>query len=269
VVGTDPGAGNQISAGHHLYIEVSTGPSAVSIPKVAGDTPGKAVGILEKAGFKATTHGEHSSTVASGRVIGTDPSEGSKEPKGSAVKVLVSSGHKPVSIPSVADQTPVNATLTLSNAGFVVKEGQSQASNSVPAGDVIGTTPGMGQVEPYGSTVYLLVSTGPSTVTVPNLAGDRQSYAAGVLSRHHLTPHWSYQTTTDKAQNGRVINTNPPAFTTVNRGSTVTVFIGQYSAPTTTSTSTSTTTTTTTSSTTTTTTTPGPNGKPKRQPPPG
>jgi serine/threonine-protein kinase len=154
----------------------------------------------------------------------------------------------------VSGETLIQATLKLSNAGFNPVQA-SENSTSVAAGGVIGTNPPANSVEPYGSTVTVEVSLGPNTVNVPYVVGDRQATATGALTRHGLSPSVVNVPTTIRNDNGRVISTNPAGGTSVNKGSTVQVDIGVYSAPTTTSTSSTTSTTLPGSTTTTTTTT--------------
>jgi beta-lactam-binding protein with PASTA domain/tRNA A-37 threonylcarbamoyl transferase component Bud32 len=254
VVRTDPAAGAKIGSGARIVIEVSAGRGTVNVPTVAGDTPAKAVALLTHDGFTTATKPESSSSVAKGSVIGTKPAAGSKQAHGAKITVLVSTGHAAVKIPNVANQTVTKAVVTLSNAGFVPSQ-VNQASPTVPSGEVIGTTPPAGDVEAYRSKVVIDVSTGPSMVNVPYVNGFRQSYAAGVLTRHGLVPSFTDVPVSVRRQNGRVQSTNPLGGTQVNKGSTVLVTIGVYTAPTTTTTIAPTTTTTTTVPPTTTTTT--------------
>jgi serine/threonine-protein kinase len=97
-------------------------------------------------------------------VISTDPPGGSSVPKGSVVKLVISSGPAPAPIPNVVGQTAAAATSTLQAAGFTVVV-QNTASLDAQAGKVITQTPNAGATATAGSTVTITVGTGGVTTT--------------------------------------------------------------------------------------------------------
>jgi serine/threonine-protein kinase len=92
VISQSPAAGGQADKGSTVIITVSSGVAQVSVPSVAGDDLAGASATLGAAGFKVTSIQQSSTTVASGTVIGTNPSAGTQMAKGSTVQVIVSSG---------------------------------------------------------------------------------------------------------------------------------------------------------------------------------
>jgi beta-lactam-binding protein with PASTA domain len=86
------------------------------------------------------------------------------------IRILSPSGETatPIAIPEVAGTTVEAATANLTAAGFVV-ETRDVPDPEVAVGLVAGTDPVAGTELDQGSTVTLLVSTGPSAVDVPNL----------------------------------------------------------------------------------------------------
>lgn len=92
VISQSPAAGGQADKGSTVIITVSSGVAQVSVPSVAGDDLAGASATLGGAGFKVTSIQQSSTTVASGTVIGTNPSAGTQMAKGSTVQVIVSSG---------------------------------------------------------------------------------------------------------------------------------------------------------------------------------
>jgi serine/threonine-protein kinase len=60
-----------------------------------------------------------------------------------------------------------SASNQLGQAGFTVST-KSQANVTVPAGNVISTNPTAGTKAAKGSSVEILVSTGPATPTTPS-----------------------------------------------------------------------------------------------------
>jgi eukaryotic-like serine/threonine-protein kinase len=104
VISTTPGAGSSVGPHTSVTVTVSSGPTALVVPNVAGLSVADATAALKKAGFTAgTTSTEDSETVAAGLVVESSPAAGSSAPAGSAVNLSTSTGK--VDIPSVVGQT--------------------------------------------------------------------------------------------------------------------------------------------------------------------
>jgi beta-lactam-binding protein with PASTA domain len=126
-------------------------------------------------------------------------------------------------VPDVAGQSAVDATATLVEAGFDVAE-RAEPSDDVAEGVAIGTEPAAGTQVPAGSTVTLLVSTGPSTVEVPDVAGQPLDDAVAELEELGFTTSIEEQVS-DEVEEGLVISTNPLAGTQVAPGTQVVVVV--------------------------------------------
>jgi serine/threonine-protein kinase len=91
-------------------------------------------------------------------------------------------------------------------------------SETVPAGNVVGTDPPAGQPAPRDSQVTVHVSKGPQPVAVPNVVNMSVEQASQTLQASGLDAD---------VQNfapGRTVKSqNPPAGTQVNRGAKVTL----------------------------------------------
>lgn len=126
VVGQSPEGGKQ-PWGSKIAIVVSKGPEVVSVPSVAGMTPGDAKDELRAAGFDVDTTTEYSDTVEKGMVIGTTPTGGSEAADGSAVVIIVSAGpqYKELTMPDVRNMTVSAATAQLEGVGLIVHVQQS------------------------------------------------------------------------------------------------------------------------------------------------
>src|SRR5262249_39214776 len=173
---------------------------------------------------------------------------------GSTVKLTVSKGVGQVAVPNVNCLDVVSATSQLSAAGLNVKQAQ-EPSERVESGSVIRTDPGAGQTVVKGSTVTLVVSSGPPQVGVPMVVGLTESAARDALqAAGFLVAKSDIDVPFNSSQAGTVVTQNPPPGTPAPKGSTVSITVGKaLPAPTTTSTSTTTSTTTTTVAATTTT----------------
>ncbi len=91
-----------------------------------------------------------------------------------------------VGIPSVAGQAPATARSTLEALGFVVTDKQ-ESSLSIAAGLAVGTDPAEGASIQKGSTIALLVSSGPAMLPLPELIGAQQSAADAALTAAKFT----------------------------------------------------------------------------------
>jgi eukaryotic-like serine/threonine-protein kinase len=124
-------------------------------------------------------------------------------------------------VPAVAGDNVRQATAVLTADGFTVKRGARVHSNTVGKGNVVGTSPA-GRVT-KGTTISLLVSSGPFTSVVPNVQSLKQDAAQTALRRVHLV--WTVQKVASDAPVGTVTRTSPPAGTTWPQTKTVTILV--------------------------------------------
>ncbi len=163
VFAQDPPAGTVLQEGDAVAITVSSGAPPVAVPRVVNLRELEARGRLETVGLVADVRTEESDDVAAGLVISQDPTEGEMVAPGSRVVVQVSSGPATVAVPGVVNLSQADATNLLTRAGFRTEVRQQNAD--APAGTVVATQPGPGAQAPEGSTVVIVVSTGPATTT--------------------------------------------------------------------------------------------------------
>jgi serine/threonine-protein kinase len=169
VIGESPAAGQSVAKGSTIILTVSSGPSQLTVPNVAGDSLATASNKLGSDGLQVGSVSYQTSTsVSSGDVISTSPASGSQVAPNSSVNLTVSSGSS-TAVPDVAGDTVAKATTTLQNAGFTVaSQNQYQTSSTVASGDVISTTPASGTQEPAGTSITLTVSSGSSSTNPTN-----------------------------------------------------------------------------------------------------
>jgi eukaryotic-like serine/threonine-protein kinase len=229
----DPGAGSKVDKGGTVTIWVSTGPPKVTIPPVKGEQWTQAQQTLANLGLKPEKFNVGGKTA--GQVTATDPPAGTRVPKGSTVRVNVSTGPKIVPVPSVVGLSIQDATSRLNAAGF--NANPKFVDSTAPQGQVISQTPAPGSSEPEGTSVTLNVSNGPPQVTVPAVVGYTSQQAVQVLEAAGFQVNQQY-TQTGAAGDNIVQSQNPDGNSQAPKGSTVTIVIGQQSQgppPTTTS----------------------------------
>jgi beta-lactam-binding protein with PASTA domain len=115
-------------------------------------------------------------------------------------------------IPSVAGETPAAAIATLTGAGFKVSPASSSVTSDVAKGMVVSTRP-TGRAA-SGSTVTLILSSGPKMIAIPSVAGDSLAIAQQTLRQHGLTVSSQLDKVASTDAVGTVLGTNPAAGTT-------------------------------------------------------
>jgi serine/threonine-protein kinase len=142
----------------------------VTVPDISGQLPSAGAQQIEATDLNSgivTT--QVASDKPAGTVASTSPRAGQVVPSGTTVKIFVSKGGK-VRIPSagVVGETKATAKATLLALGFAaVSEPQPsqtqyfQHSATIPAGNVIGTTPKVGSLAGTDTAILLIISTGP------------------------------------------------------------------------------------------------------------
>ena len=248
VFGQSPPFGQRVDEGSTVILTVAQGETP-TVPPVRGRLEEEATIILQDAGYVVIPITE-SNAAETGTVIAQDPAAGTELPEGEAVTITVSSGPGQILVPNVKNQTLVNATVTLTEAGFRV-EPLDEPSETVEAGSVIDTDPVAGTPLEPGDLVTVLVSSGIPLVPVPDVVGLLADSARLQLERDGFVVTVTFEQVPEGSQDvGRVRFQNPPAQLEVDQGSVVEIVVGE-AAPATTTTSTSSTTTTTTTTTTT------------------
>ncbi|MDQ3156793.1 MAG: Stk1 family PASTA domain-containing Ser/Thr kinase [Actinomycetota bacterium] len=138
-----------------------------------------------------------------------------------------------VNVPSVTDKTFDVAKRALEDRGFVVADPVMETSQDVPKDDVISQDPEADTSAEKGTTVTLTVSSGPGKVTIPNLDGFTFNQAKTLLEGDQFKLKVKKEDQDSDLAAGQVINSDPPAGTSVDVGSNVTVKVsrGQVTVP--------------------------------------
>jgi eukaryotic-like serine/threonine-protein kinase len=196
----------------------------VAVPDVVGASQAAAQQALRAKGF-ATDATFETSPRRQGEVIGQDPPGGAQAKKGSTVHLTVSSGPGQANVPSVSGLGRRAAAKKLNKAGFRVQEVE-QNDDTVKKDHVIETQPAQGTPLPKGSTVTLVVSSGPEQVTVPDETGKTLDDARNDLENAGFKVSVTRQSS-DTADPDTVLSQNPAANTQQDKGSTVALTVAK------------------------------------------
>jgi eukaryotic-like serine/threonine-protein kinase len=226
VIDQSPDGGTRIQKGDQVTIIVSTGVPKTTVPDVVGMDYADAVDALNEVNLEARKR-EVFSNKPVGQVVAQNPPSGEVVAEGTTVVLRVSKGKQVATVPDVLDQTESSARSELQAAGFEVQAVQAP-SDSTPEGFVSAQSPDPGTEAPKGSTVTITVSTGPSSATVPNVVGEQREAAQDDLKNAGFKVKVENIQVTDATQDNVVQDQNPDGGSQAERGSTVTIFVGQF-----------------------------------------
>ena len=133
-----------------------------------------------------------------------------------------------------ADDLPSNAREVPSLTGSTWEEAANElqaltlpatrldeTSDTVPAGEVIRTEPGEGEIVPTGTPISVIVSSGREAVAVPNLVNRTIEQAKADLEAAGLAAGSETRQNSPTVVGGTVLSTDPEAGESVELGSTV------------------------------------------------
>jgi serine/threonine-protein kinase len=221
---SEPNAGGKLPKGSTVTIVVSAGVQKIPVPDVRTEPVTTAIQQLVAAGFTPKTFYVYSSAQGD-TVVAQSPAPKDIVKKGSTVRINVSKGLKPVSVPDVTGQPFANAQSALQGQGFVVS--RVDVNSDSPAGQVVSSDPPAGTSVPKGSKVTLSVSKGPTTTQVPDVTGQQLSTAQQLIRGAGYSAALIYQPVTDPSQDGIVINEDPAGGTSAAQGAVITLTVGQ------------------------------------------
>jgi beta-lactam-binding protein with PASTA domain len=133
-------------------------------------------------------------------------------------------------VPDVVGQPLATAKAAITQAKCTVGAVTNEPSATVPAGDVISSDPDAETVEPVGTAVALLVSSGPQC-TVPAVAGLTLAAATTALPPAHCAAGAVTMEFSDTVPKGTVISSSPPAGTVGPAGTKVALTVSKGKKP--------------------------------------
>jgi serine/threonine-protein kinase len=202
--------------------------SGVSVPNVVGQSEQEASLTLSHAGLVPVPSLQSSTSVPAGRVISQSPAAGSAVSKGAHISFAVSAGPGVKGVPDVEGLSAEQAEAKLRTAGFKPAR-KSEANTKVAPGKVIGTSPSAGTETQLGSTVTVIVSSGPAPVKVPNVVGQSRSGAEATLEDAGLAVGAVSSKVAANQPPGTVISQTPAAGSSVHAGEKVSLTVAQAS----------------------------------------
>jgi serine/threonine-protein kinase len=246
VIRTLPGAGAKVKKGSSVELVTGGSGSLIEVPSYKDDAVSQASAAVKALGLQAKVQ---QTSLCSQQfvniVCSQNPKAGSHLNPGKTVTLYTAPTQTTTTtaattaVPGVAGDTQNQACNFINAAGFSCGSTSTTGSN-LPVNTVVSTNPAAGSLQPKGTTINLVLSSGPSSVVVQSVVGDTQGTAVATLKGQGLTAIVSCQATSDPSQDQIVQSQSPGAGQTVSLPASVTITVDSLSGCGTTTTTTST-----------------------------
>ncbi len=194
----------------------------VRVPDLSGLTVEQAQRALAPSGLELSRAGERfHPELPRGLVVQQDPPAGTPVRGRHGVSVVVSLGEESSSVPALSGETRRTAELLLGRSGLAVAGITFAPSEAVGEGLVVATDPPAETVLRRGSSVALLVSTGPGeeVYVMPDLAGRE----LGRVRRQLEARGFEVLSPPAGPSQGPIVAQDPPPGTPLTRGMSITL----------------------------------------------
>jgi eukaryotic-like serine/threonine-protein kinase len=225
VIRQDPAGGVRVDKDSTVTIFVSTGPPMTEVPDVVGDNVDDAIAALAGADLKVNRQNVFSEQPA-GTVVAQEPKGGQRVEVGTQVRINVSQGVRPATVPPVVGDPFETAQSKLEAAGFKVR--RLDVDSTEPAGTVVDQDPDANATASPGATITLSVSKGPTTTGVPDVTSQDEQAATEALQNAGFEVNVVDEPTDDVNQDGLVLSQDPEGGAQARPGSTVTIVVGRF-----------------------------------------
>jgi eukaryotic-like serine/threonine-protein kinase len=212
---------------------LSTNTTSVNVPNVVGSRQDAATRDLTEAGFRVDPVPKVTSNPSEvGIVIEQSPDAGSLLAEGETVTITVGKRPAQVEVPDLTTLTQDEAVAALEAAHLTLGTPTSQPSEE-PEGTVVSQNPLPGEKVDKNSQVDIVLSEGPSDVTVPDVVCESLGKAESDLEKagFHVTISGT-QFNFECPKSGRVAAQDPPGDSSAASGSTVTLIESTEVSPT-------------------------------------
>jgi serine/threonine-protein kinase len=166
-IGTVPTSGSSMDANSDIILNISEGPSAITIPTdLPGRTEAAARDLLHQTGLAGalTTKMSNNPTVPVGIVITTNPAPGQVVGVADAVEIVVSTGK--VAVPQLIGLPLAEAEAKLKEQGLLLNATEVENSQVTP-GKVTGQADAADSLVEQGKTITVTVAKAPAPAPPP------------------------------------------------------------------------------------------------------
>jgi len=234
VYAQDPPATATGHQGDVVTITYNPAKQLQTVPPIQGLSVESATQLLAPLGLQLMIlEVRNDPLVPLNQIITQDPLANEQVRSGSPISVVVSGGTGGSNIPNIEGQVSSAAEQLLKSSpyNFVVTI-TTEPSATVEKGRAIRTDPVIGTPLPAGSPIALIVSSGSSTIVVPDVTGKTEGEAQTAINAAGLITDIKYQNVpAGDVNDGRVISQSREAQSAVAPGTKVTLVIGKSTTP--------------------------------------
>ncbi len=196
----------------------------VEVPDLTGSSQTEALNDLQSLGFKVGIENSAHPEVPEGSVIRTQPPANTSTNPDTLVTIIVSVGPEAYPIPYVVDLETERAVYVIEESGFTIGQKIEVNDDNVPIGFIISQNPMAGKKMGPGSTVDLVISSGPSLIELGNLSRKSVEDATQILETLGLAFE-TLEEYSEDIEEGLVSGTLPEAGEIITPDDVVTIIV--------------------------------------------
>jgi serine/threonine protein kinase len=153
----------------------------IEVPDLTGSSQTEALTDLQSLGFKVGIENSAHPIVPEGSVIRTQPPANTSTNPDTLVTIIVSVGPEAYPIPYVVDLETERAIYVIEESGFAIGQKIEVNDDNVPIGFIISQNPMAGRKMSPGSSVDIVISSGPSLIALGDLSRKSVEDATQIL----------------------------------------------------------------------------------------
>lgn len=176
-----------ISLGVTMYLVSRHGEMRdVRVPDLVGKTLEEATYLAQKLGLRVEEDGEvYSDSFEAGTICSATPMAGTMVARDTVLRVKLSRGPSRKQVPDLEGVSESDAYKIAVENGFTIGKVTRRYHDTAPIGTVVSQSPGPGEMQRIGSSISLVVSTGPKPTEEPTLepgapAGEQRKFDVAV-----------------------------------------------------------------------------------------
>ena len=196
----------------------------VEVPDLTGSSQTEALNDLQSLGFKVGIENSAHPDVPEGSVIRTQPPANTSTNPDTLVTIIVSVGPEAYPIPYVVDLETERAIYVIEESGFTIGQKIEVNDDNVPIGFIISQNPMAGKKMGPGSTVDLVISSGPSLIELGDLSRKSVEDATQILETLGLTFE-TLEEYSEDIEEGLVAGTLPEAGEIITPDDVITIIV--------------------------------------------
>ena len=196
----------------------------VEVPDLTGSSQTEALNDLQSLGFKVGIENSAHPDVPEGSVIRTQPPANTSTNPDTLVTIIVSVGPEAYPIPYVVDLETERAIYVIEESGFTIGQKIEVNDDNVPIGFIISQNPMAGKKMGPGSTIDLVISSGPSLIELGDLSRKSVEDATQILETLGLAFE-TLEEYSEDIEEGLVSGTLPEAGEIITPDDVVTIIV--------------------------------------------